>query len=40
MDREEALRFVNAYANDELDVKEAIEVQSWISRDASVRAEH
>ena len=39
MDREEALRFVNAYADDELDVKEAIEVQTWISLDAGVRAE-
>jgi anti-sigma factor RsiW len=40
MDREEALLFVNAYADDELDVKEAIEVQSWIFRDAGVRAEY
>ena len=40
MDREEALRFVNAHADDELDVREAIEVQSWISRDAGVRAEY
>ncbi len=39
MTRDEALRLIDAYVDMELDVKETIEVQSWIGRDEVCRAE-
>ncbi|MFC1492283.1 anti-sigma factor family protein, partial [Nitrospinota bacterium] len=40
MNRDDALLFVDAYVDDELDVKEALEVQAWIEKDETCRSEY
>lgn len=40
MNREDVVRFIDAYIDNELDVKEALEVQVWIERDEGCRAEY
>ena len=40
MNREDVVRFIDAYVDNELDVKEALEVQAWIERDEDCRAEY
>ncbi len=40
MNREDAMRFVDAYVDDELNVKDTLDVEAWIRRDAECRAEH
>ncbi len=39
MNKDEALRYIDAYVDDELGVKDTLEVQAWIGRDAECRAE-
>ena len=40
MIRDDAIRFIDAYIDNELDVKDALEIQSWIERDEVCRAEY
>ncbi len=40
MTREDALRFIDAYVDNELDVKDALEIQAWIEKDGACREEH
>lgn len=40
MTREDALRFNDAYVDNELDVKDALEIQAWIEKDGACREEH
>jgi len=40
MNREDALRFIDAYVDDELGVKDALEIQAWIARDSEFREEY
>ncbi|HBK79879.1 MAG TPA: hypothetical protein DDZ83_09450 [Nitrospinae bacterium] len=40
MIREDAIRFIDAYVDNELDVKDALELQGWIEKDEACRAEY
>ena len=40
MNREDAIRLVDAYVDNELDVKDALEIQALLEVDASVREEY
>ncbi|MDA1001578.1 MAG: hypothetical protein O2807_13815 [bacterium] len=40
MNKGDVFRYIDAYVDNELDVKDALEVQGWIERDASCRAEY
>jgi len=40
MAKEEAMRLIGPYADDELGVKDALDVQAWIARDPDCRAEY
>ncbi len=40
MTREEAIRYIDAYVDNELDVKDALEIQAWIEKDEVCGAEY
>lgn len=40
MNKDEVFRYIDAYVDNELDVKNALEVQTWIERDAACRTEY
>ncbi len=40
MTQEEAVRYIDAYIDNELDVKDALEIQGWIEKDEVCRTEY